>query len=59
LIAATKADKIAKSKRAHAAGTIRRALDPPGGTPVVLFSAVTGEGAGEIWSWVRAAAGLR
>lgn len=54
LIAATKADKITKSKRAQAVRTIREVLTPSPETPVVPFSAVTGEGAREIWSWVRA-----
>ena len=59
LIAATKADKIARSKRAQAVRKIEDVLDPAPGTPVVPFSAVTGEGAGEIWGWIREAAGLR
>jgi GTP-binding protein len=59
LIAATKADKIARSKRAPAIRAIEEVLDPAPGTPVVTFSAVTGEGAGDIWAWIREAAGLR
>lgn len=58
LIAATKADKIAKSKRAHAVRTIQQMLTPPPQTPVVPFSAVTGEGAREVWGWVRTVSGL-
>jgi GTP-binding protein len=59
LIAATKADKIARSKRAQAVRKIGDILEPAPGTPVVAFSAVTGEGAREIWGWVRETAGLR
>lgn len=56
LIAATKADKITKSKRADSLKTIRRTLDPSEETPIVMFSATTGEGATEIWKWVWDAA---
>jgi GTP-binding protein len=59
LIAATKADKITKSKRAQAVRTARDVLAPAPETSVVPFSAVTGEGALEIWSWVKAVAGVR
>ena len=59
LIAATKADKIAKSKRSQAIRTIREVIAPPPETPVVPFSAVTGDGAREIWSWVRAVSDLK
>lgn len=57
LIAVTKADKISRSKRAHSLAIIKRVLDPAEGTPLVLFSSVTGEGAGEIWKWIWATAG--
>jgi GTP-binding protein len=59
LIAATKADKIAKSKRSQAIRKIREVMSPPPETPVISFSAVTGEGAREIWSWVQAVSGVR
>lgn len=59
LIAATKADKIARSKRAQAVRRIEQILTPPPQTPVVPFSAVTGEGVREVWGWVRTVAGLR
>ncbi len=52
LLAATKADKITKSKRADSLKTIRTTLDPSEETPIVLFSATTGEGAGDIWRWM-------
>ncbi len=57
LIAATKADKIPKSKRPRSLANIKKILAPAEGTPLVLFSAVTGEGAAEIWKWVWATAG--
>ena len=59
LIAVTKIDKIARGKRAAALRSVRNKLEPDPGTPVVFFSAETGEGAKEIWSWMREAAGLR
>lgn len=52
LIAATKADKIGKSKRADSLKTITSILEPSDQTTVVLFSATTGEGASEIWKWM-------
>lgn len=52
LIAATKADKIGKSKRADSLKIIKSTLEPSDETPIVLFSATTGEGANEIWKWV-------
>ncbi len=57
LIAATKADKIPRSKRARSLATIRSVLDPAEDTQLVLFSSVTGDGVGEIWKWVWATAG--
>ncbi len=58
LIAATKADKISKSKRDDSIKNIENILAPATETPVVAFSAVTGEGAGRIWRWVRDVAGV-
>lgn len=58
LIAVTKVDKIARGKRAAAMHTVRNVLDPDESTPVVFFSAESGEGAKEVWSWMREAAGL-
>ena len=52
LIVATKADKISKTKRADSLKTITKTLDPSEETRIVLFSATTGEGAGDIWKWV-------
>lgn len=58
LIAVTKADKIPKDRRAQALATIRETLRPDAETPVVFFSAVTGEGAREVWDWILRASGL-
>ena len=58
LIAATKADKIAKSKRAPVIRTIEDVLTPSPETPIVLFSAVTGEGARDVWGWIRDVSGV-
>lgn len=52
LIAATKADKIPKSKHARSLSTIKRVLKPAEGTPLVLFSSLTGDGVGETWKWI-------
>jgi len=59
LIAVTKVDKIARGKRAAALRTVRELLEPTEGTPVVFFSAETGEGANELLGWMREAAGLK
>lgn len=58
LIVATKADKIPRGKRAAALRIIHETLEPGPETPIVLFSAETGEGSREIWSWVRRIAGV-
>jgi len=58
LIVATKVDKIPRGKRAGALRVIHEALEPSPETPVVLFSADTGEGSREIWSWVRRTTGV-
>lgn len=53
LIAVTKVDKIARGKRAAALKKVRELLEPDEATPVVFFSAETGEGGKEIWGWMR------
>jgi len=53
LLAVTKADKLSRDRRPAALRTITDVLEPDAGTPVVLFSAVTGEGADAVWSWIR------
>jgi GTP-binding protein len=59
LIAVTKVDKIARGKRSAALRSVQDILEPDESTPVVFFSAETGEGAKELWGWMREAAGLR
>jgi GTP-binding protein len=59
LIAVTKVDKIARGKRSAALRTVHDILEPDESTPVVFFSAETGEGSKELWGWMREAAGLR
>jgi GTP-binding protein len=59
LIAVTKVDKIARGKRAAELRTVRELLEPEESTPVVFFSAETGEGTAELVGWMREAAGLR
>ena len=49
LVAATKIDKLPKSRRARGLAAIRRRLELGEGEPIVAFSAVTGEGSRELW----------
>lgn len=58
LIAVTKVDKIARGKRAAALRKVRNMLEPGEETPVVFFSAETGEGSKELWGWMRDVAGI-
>ena len=53
LIAVTKADKLPKDRRSGALRVIGEALEPSAETPIVPFSAVTGEGADALWAWIR------
>jgi len=57
LIAATKADKISKDRRRTSVRTIEEVLEPDSETPIVLFSAQTGDGSKEILQWIWATAG--
>jgi GTP-binding protein len=59
LIAVTKVDKIARGKRSAALRSVHEILEPDESTPVVFFSAETGEGSKELWGWMREAAGMR
>lgn len=59
LIAATKADKIPRGRRQAAVSTIRKALEPDDATPIVPFSAVTGDGVKEVLAWMWETAGSR
>jgi GTP-binding protein len=53
LIAATKADKIPRDRRAGSVKVIRDVLEPAPETEVLLFSSVTGDGADALWTWMR------
>ena len=59
LVAMTKVDKISRGKRAAALRSVRDLLEPDEATPLVFFSAETGEGSKELLGWMREAAGLR
>lgn len=52
IIIATKADKIKKSQLAGCVSQIMRVLDAEKGTPVIPFSAITGEGKEEILEYI-------
>jgi GTP-binding protein len=53
VIAATKADKLARSERRAGMEMIRAALTVPGDVPVILYSSVTHEGRDELWRAIR------
>ncbi len=53
IIIATKADKIKKSGIVRATEVIEKKLDAVEGTPVIPFSAVTGDGRDEIWEYIE------
>jgi GTP-binding protein len=59
LIAVTKVDKIARGKRAATLRSVMDLLEPEASTPVVFFSAETGEGSREIWGWIQETVGPR
>lgn len=49
----TKSDKISKGRTAQNVGIIRKTLAPLPETPVVGFSAVTGQGKQELWTIIE------
>lgn len=53
LIAATKIDRVPRSRRARAVSSIRQALALQEDFEVVPVSATTGEGAGELWQRIE------
>lgn len=55
-VVATKADKPNKTERAAALARLCACPDLPSGTPVIVFSSVTGEGKAEVWREIAAAA---
>ena len=56
LVVATKVDKLKKQRRQKQLGAIRSNFGLRTGQPIA-FSAVTGEGADQIWDAIEAAAG--
>lgn len=53
LIAATKIDRVPRSKRARSLEDIRQALGLPAEVELVPVSATTGEGSGELWKRIE------
>ena len=53
---ATKTDKLNKTGRAAALEALAAHPDIPDGTPILPFSAQTGEGKEEVWRLLRRAA---
>ena len=51
-VIATKADKLNKTNRAAAMEALTNHPDIPSGTPIIPFSAQTGEGKAELWNTV-------
>jgi GTP-binding protein len=49
-VIATKADKLNKTNRAAAMEALTNHPDIPSGTPIIPFSAQTGEGKAELWN---------
>ena len=52
LLVATKIDKVPRSRRARNLGKIRRDLELPASAAITSFSAVSGEGAGQLWNGI-------
>ncbi|MBQ8341531.1 MAG: YihA family ribosome biogenesis GTP-binding protein [Clostridia bacterium] len=55
-VVTTKADKLNKTNRAAALAALAEHPDIPDGTPILPFSALTGEGRDEVWKVIRHAA---
>jgi len=53
LVAATKGDKISRGQYQKSLKEIKEKMKLPKGHPVVVFSAVTGEGVEEIQNWIE------
>ena len=58
LVVATKADKIGRPQRPSHLKQIAETLKLDAGAPLLLFSAQTGEGRGQIWEWIGGVTGL-
>jgi GTP-binding protein len=57
-VVATKTDKLNKSGRAAALEALAEHPDIPDGTPILPFSALSGEGKDEVWKIIRRFAGV-
>lgn len=57
-VAATKADKIPRSKVQSHLKVIRDTLGMPGDMPLILFSSVTGQGRDELWAAIQQKIGM-
>ena len=57
-VVTTKADKLNKTNRAAALAALESHPDIPAGTPILPFSALSGEGKDEVWRVIRRAAQL-
>ena len=55
-VVTTKADKLNKTGRAAALAALESHPDIPAGTPILPFSALSGEGRDEVWKVIRRAA---
>ena len=51
---ATKIDKIPRGRRTRNLAAIRQRLELPAGVEIVAFSALSGEGVGELWRGITA-----
>ena len=52
----TETDKLNKTNREAALAALAAHRELPEGTPILPFSALTGEGKDEIWRYIRRAA---
>ncbi|TYO98049.1 ribosome biogenesis GTP-binding protein YihA/YsxC [Desulfallas thermosapovorans] len=53
LVVATKADKLSRGRAIQNLAMIRKNLQLPASAPLILFSAVTGQGKEEIWAVIQ------
>jgi GTP-binding protein len=58
LIVATKVDKIGRPQRPSHLKQIAETLQLDAGSPVIVFSAQTGEGREKVWEWIGAVTGV-
>jgi GTP-binding protein len=55
VIVATKIDKLTRAERDCSLRSIREVIGAPIDTPIVPYSAATGEGCRELWGWIETA----